>query len=78
MLDRREFKAAMARKGYSQKMLAKAIGVSEQTLTRKIKRGVFGTDEVSMIVSVLEIHDPGPIFFADEVAQWATKTEATR
>ena len=41
MLDRREFKAAMARKGYSQKMLAKAIGVSEQTLTRKIKRGVF-------------------------------------
>ena len=65
--DTAEFRAALARKGYTQKRLAKEIGMSEHTMVRKIKLGIFGTNEVAKILSVLDIHNPGPIFFAPEV-----------
>lgn len=67
MFDAAEFRAALARKGYTQKMLAHEIGMSEQSVGRKIKTGVFGTNEVTKILTVLDINNPGPIFFAPEV-----------
>ena len=64
MLNANELRAEMARNGYTQKELAKLIGISEKTFISRMKRGVFGTDEAFVIVKALNIKDPCSIFFA--------------
>lgn len=56
-------KSYMVKAGYTQKELAKSLGISEQTLTRKLKKRVFGTDEAAKIVDLLSIDDPKAVFF---------------
>lgn len=58
-------KSYMAKAGYTQKELAKSLGISEQTLTRKLKKRVFGTDEAAKIVELLSIDDPKAVFFGE-------------
>ena len=41
------------------------LGISEQTLTRKLKKRVFGTDEAAKIVELLNIDDPKAVFFGE-------------
>ena len=55
----------MKQYGYTQKELAKSLGISEQTLTRKLKKRVFGTDEAAKIVELLSIDDPKAVFFGE-------------
>ncbi len=57
------FKAYMVKAGYTQKKLARELGISEQTLTRRLKRRTFGTDEAARIVQILSIDDPQAVFF---------------
>ena len=64
MNKKNEFRAELARKGYTQKSLAEKIGMTPKTLYLKMKTGKFGTDEVNKIMEVLNIQDPIPIFFA--------------
>jgi DNA-binding XRE family transcriptional regulator len=64
MLNTRELKAEMARNGYTQKELAKKIGISEKTFISRINRGAFGTDEAEIIIKELNLSDPCKIFFA--------------
>ncbi len=66
MFAENEFKAELVRKGYTQKALAKEIGMTPKTLYLKMKSGKFGTDEVNRIMEVLDIKNPVPIFFAQE------------
>lgn len=65
MVDVNLLRSYMVKAGYTQKMLAQKLGISEQTLTRKLKKRVFGTDEASMIVNLLDIDDPQAVFFAN-------------
>ena len=58
-------KSYMVKAGYTQKELAKSLGISEQTLTRKLKKRVFGTDEAAKIVELLSIDDPKAVFFGE-------------
>ncbi len=68
MFDTRKFKAAMALKGVTLKELAEEIGISYTTLYRKIgNNGSFTREEINEIVKFLDITDPTPIFFADEL-----------
>ena len=67
MLNVLEFKAAMVRKGYTQKMLAEILGISEKTFTERIKTKRFGSDEIEKLIEVLEISNPMPIFFSNAV-----------
>ena len=67
MLNRAELAACMARNGFTRTRLAKSIGMTPKTLYNKIKKGVFGSDEIERIVEVLHISDPVSIFFAQEV-----------
>lgn len=66
MLSVEELRVAMLRKGYTQKQLAKEIGMSEQTLTRKLKKKKMGLDEADKIIEVLQIDNPAKIFFAEK------------
>jgi len=73
MVNVPELKAAMVRKGYTQKALAKELGISEKTLYERIKNKRFGSEEIETIIHVLEISDPMPIFFDGVVTCKVTK-----
>ena len=46
--------------------VAKMIGVTPKTFYEKMKNGVFGSDEIQIMIDELHIDDPMPIFFAHE------------
>lgn len=73
MLNVPEFRAAMVRKGHTQKSLAKILGMSEKTFYERMKNKVFGSDEIEKLIEVLEISDPMPIFFSNVVTSKVTK-----
>ena len=73
MLNKNLLKAEMAKKGYNQKMLCEKIEMAEPTFSRKLRTGVFGTDEVMKMCEVLDITEPAPIFLASEVTCGVTK-----
>ena len=57
----------MAAKGISGKEMAKRIGIAPKTFYEKMKKGVFSTDEVEIMIEVLQLSDPMSIFFARSV-----------
>lgn len=56
----------MKNNGYDQKKLAAAIGISENTLSRKLKKGVLNSDEIMQISELLGIEHPEQIFLVKE------------
>ena len=75
MLNKNSLKAEIVRQGLTQKQVAEAIGISEKTFISRMKSGVFGTDEVEVMINLLKIKDPMSIFFAEQVTQQVTKKE---
>ena len=75
MLNVPEFKAAMVRKGFTQKMIAEKLGVSEKTLCERIKAKRFGTEEIEILIPLLDIQDPMAIFFDGVVTYKVTSPE---
>ena len=67
MLNKNALKAEFVKNGYTQKDIAKILGISEKTLISRLNRGVFGTDEAQILVDTLKIKKPTDIFFAKEV-----------
>ena len=49
--------------GLSQQDVAKAIGITPKTFYTKMKNGVFGSDEIQVMIDLLHIEDPISIFF---------------
>lgn len=62
MVQTNELKAAMVRKGLSQADVAKAIGVSNKTFCERMKQKVFGSDEIEIMIDLLDISDPMAVF----------------
>lgn len=56
-------KAEIVKNGMTQKQLCEAIKMSQSTFIRKIKKGVFNTNDIKKIVTVLKIDKPELIFF---------------
>lgn len=61
-----ELKGVIAKNGYSQSDVAGMIGVTPKTFYEKMKIGVFGSDEIQIMIEKLHINDPISIFFAKE------------
>ena len=57
-----KLKGIIAENGYSQREVAKAIGLAEKTFYLKMKKGVFGTDEATAMIELLKIDNPAEIF----------------
>ncbi len=57
----------MAARRISGRKMAEKLGISPKTFYTKMKRGVFGTDEVEIMIKELELNDPMAIFFANKV-----------
>ena len=64
MLNVQELKAAIVRKGYTQSDIANKIGISSKTFGNRLKKGVFRSDEIELMIDILEISDPMFIFLA--------------
>lgn len=62
-MRRNEFKAILAREGKTQGDVAKYLGISENTMSNKLKKGVFGSDEIEKMIKLLHIDNPAFIFF---------------
>lgn len=57
-----KLRGIIAERGFTQEKVAKAIGITPKTFYSKMKKGVFGTDEVMRMVELLEIENPADIF----------------
>lgn len=59
-----KLKGLIVANGMTQESLAKEIGITPKTFYLKMKKGVFGSDEIEKMIEILHIEDPMPIFFA--------------
>ena len=68
MVDTNRLKGLIVQNQKTQEDVARYIGITPKTFYLKMKKGVFGTDEVEKIIEYLNIDDPTPIFFAKVVS----------
>ena len=66
MIKTNELKGIIAKNGLSQSDVAYLIGVTPKTFYEKMKNGVFGSDEIQIMIDELHIEDPMTIFFANQ------------
>lgn len=66
MIKTDELRGIIAKNGFSQTDVAKMIGVTPKTFYEKMKIGVFGSDEIQIMIDELYIEDPISIFFAQK------------
>lgn len=64
MIRTDKLKGVIAEKGLNQSDVAKFIGVTPKTFYEKMKIGVFGSDEIQVMIEKLNIENPIDIFFA--------------
>ena len=67
MVDANRLKSVMVLNGKTQEDVAEAIGIAPKTFYLKLKKGVFGSDEIEKMIDYLHIDEPMPIFFAKTV-----------
>jgi len=67
MVNTSKLKGVIVANDKTQEEVAKAIGITPKTFYLKMKKGVFGSDEIEKMIKLLKIDDPISIFFADEV-----------
>lgn len=63
MIQVEQLRGIIAQRGMSQSDVAKAIGITPKTFYCKMKKGVFGSDEIDAIIDVLDIKNPEKIFY---------------
>lgn len=67
MIDVQELRGIIAKKGLHQTDVAKHIGISPKTFYTKMKKGIFGSDEIEKMIILLNIENPEKIFFTRKV-----------
>lgn len=65
MIKTDKLKGIFAEKGLSQVQVAQMIGVTPKTFYEKMSKGVFGSDEIQIMIDELCIENPTEIFFAN-------------
>ncbi|MBF1157744.1 MAG: DUF739 domain-containing protein [[Eubacterium] sulci] len=63
MINVNALKGKIAERGKTQTDVAKAIGIAPKTFYDKMSKGVFGSDEIEIMIEYLSIEDPMKIFF---------------
>lgn len=67
MIDTGALKGAIVSKGFTQKDIAEMMDITPKTFYAKMKKGVFGSDEMEQMIDILSIKNPSDIFFAKKV-----------
>ncbi len=63
MININALKAEWVKKGFKQYDVASMLGITQKTLSLKLKKGVLGSDEIAILIDKLDIADPISIFF---------------
>ena len=63
MIDTDALRAEMARNHITQDELSKRLGITSATFRSKVKKGVFDTNEVEVMMDALKLKEPMTIFF---------------
>lgn len=71
MIDTDKLRGVIASQKTSQRQVARELGISEKTFYCKMKKGVFDSDEIEQMISILNIGNPLEIFFYLICAQHA-------
>lgn len=66
MIRTDDLRGLIAKNGLSQSELAKIIGITPKTFYDKMQKGIFGSDEIQIMIDTLHIENPAEIFFAKE------------
>lgn len=61
-----KLKALIMEAGMTQQDVARHLGITPKTFYAKMKKGVFGTDEVTEMIDLLKIQNPAEIFLESE------------
>lgn len=64
MVKTNELRGIIVSKELTQTDVAKMIGVTPKTFYAKMKSGIFGSDEIQIMIDELNIENPMEIFFA--------------
>lgn len=67
MVNTDELRGIFAKNKKSQTDIAKMIGVTPKTFYMRMQKGVFGSDEIQIMIDELHIENPMDIFFAKAV-----------
>lgn len=67
MVDTNKLRGIIAENGKTQSDVAKMIGITPKTFYTRMDRGVFGSDEIQIMIDKLHIQNPMDIFFVKEV-----------
>ena len=73
MVDTNKLRGIIVAHGYTQQDMAKKLGIAPKTFYEKMKKGVFGTDEASILIQELDINNHADVFFANRVTSQDTK-----
>ncbi len=65
-MNRRKLEAIIVENGLTKQEVAQKIGITPKTFYNKMKKGVFGTDEVMKMIDLLNINNPSEIFLQNE------------
>lgn len=65
-MNANKLRGIIVEKGMTQQQVAQYLGMTPKTFYSKMKKGVFGTDEVQRMVDLLHISDPVDIFLRNQ------------
>lgn len=63
MVNTNELRGVFAKNGKTQTDIAKMLNISPKTFYLRMKKGVFGSDEIQIMIDNLNIQNPMEIFF---------------
>ncbi len=66
MIKTDKLRGIIAENGLSQRDVARMIGITPKTFYDKMSKGVFGSNEIQIMIDRLHIDDPVSVFFARE------------
>ncbi len=67
MINTSELRGIIAKNGKSQSEIARMLNITPKTFYIRMKKGVFGSDEIQIMIDNLHIDNPMEIFFKKEV-----------
>ncbi len=68
MLAADKLKKVILERGYSQAEIARKLGITPKTFYKKMKKGVFLSNEIEAIIEILELENLFDNFFASQVS----------
>lgn len=63
MVDVNKLRGVIAENGKTQSDVAKMIGITPKTFYTRMSKGIFGSDEIQIMIDNLHIQNPMDIFF---------------